>query len=108
MIESQVSVPAGGGDSGGGGDRDRGPRRGEHVQHPGEQPGQLGRGHDAVEQAVREQVLRGLHAGRELPAVQGGVDARAEERDQCARLGQGELPSEPQEANTPPVVGCRR
>src|SRR6185312_8707716 len=46
---------------------------------------------DGVEQSVGEEVLRGLDAGREVLAVQGPVDAGAEEADEGTGFGGGEV-----------------
>ena len=79
--------------------------RGEHAVLEG---GELARRDRGVNQPVSMQVLGPLGALGESRPRQGLVGPRAEEADQRARLGHGEMPKGPQEANTPPVVGCRR
>ena len=64
--------------------------------------------HHAVDDAVPLQVLRRLDAGRERLAVQVLVDPRAEESDSAPGSAAVTWPSDPQDANTPPVVGWRR
>ena len=70
--------------------------RGEHVAAPGRATSAISSGgDDGVDEAVREQVLGGLHALGERLAVQRLVDPRAEEADQRARLGDGHVAERP-------------
>ena len=54
------------------------------------------------------QILGGLDVLGERLTVEVLVDARAEESDERPWFGGGHVTDDPQDANTPPVVGCRR
>ena len=64
---------------------------GQRGEQPAEVGGQIRRADHGVDQTVGVQVRGGLHAAGERRAVQGLIDAGAEETDERARLGQGQV-----------------
>ena len=67
-------------------------REGKRGEHPVQERGELARRDDGIDQPVGVQILGGLHAFRERGAVQRLVDARPEEADQGAGLGDRQMP----------------
>ncbi len=87
----------------GGGRRDR--RVQDHPQGAVQRVPQQRERHHAVDHAVSVQILGGLHPGRERFAVQVLVHPRPRKPISAPGSAAVTCPSEPQEANTPPVVG---
>jgi hypothetical protein len=66
--------------------------RGQQCQGTSDDAGQGARRYDGVDEAAGVQVLGELHAVRESAAGERLVDARAEEAEQGAGLGHGDVP----------------
>jgi hypothetical protein len=66
--------------------------RGEHVERADGDLAYVFWSYHCVDQPVQVEVLGGLYSGMERRSVQGSLDAWAEQSDQCAGLGGGDVP----------------
>jgi len=82
--------------------------RAHHVERPCHYFREVRRHEHGVDEAQAIEVLGHLDPFGEGSSVERLVNPRPEEPDQRSRLCSGQLPRDPHEANTPPVVGWRR